>query len=336
MKKCYLCHLLAFTFSLTSFILYAQPDSLYFKKEEVKTDTVKWKTANEMGLYLNQVSFSNWNAGGTNSISAILSGSSSANYKTDLVFWNSSVTARYGINKQEGESVRKTEDVLNLISNFGFQKNENSNWFYSARFSFNTQFANGFNYPDTDNPISKFLAPGYLFFGAGIEYGKNIERLSLYLSPLTSKTTFVLDTDLANSGAFGVNPAILDADGNIIKPGDKVRGELGILITNQFNEKLFENIEMNSLMRVYTDYLNSFGNVDIDWEVTFDFTVNKYVKALLGSHLRYDNDIKTQIERDEMTNVETVISGAKLQWKQLLGVGVVVDLNGLSQQSSVN
>ncbi len=335
MKKCHLCHILVYALSFTSFTLFAQPDSLYFKKE-VKTDTIKWKTSNEMGLYLNQVSFSNWNAGGTNSISAILSGSSSANYKTDLVFWNSSVTARYGINKQEGENVRKTEDVLNLISNFGFQKNENSNWFYSARFSFNTQFANGFNYPDTDTPISKFLAPGYLFFGAGIEYGKNIERLSLYLSPLTSKTTFVLDTDLANSGAFGVNPAILDAEGNIIKPGDKVRGELGILITNQFNEKLFENIEMNSLMRVYTDYLNSFGNVDIDWEVTFDFTVNKYVKALLGSHLRYDNDIKTQIERDEMTNIETVISGAKLQWKQLLGVGVVVDLNGLSQQSSVN
>ena len=312
--------------------LTAQPDSLFFKsKEAKKVIAPSWKMVKEVGLYLNQVSFTNWNAGGANSISAIATGKAAAKYKDEYLFWNSSVSLRYGINKQEDQSVQKTEDVIELISNLGFQKDSTSNWFYSAKFSFNSQFSYGYNYPDTSQPISKFMAPGYMFFGAGMEYGRHIDRLSFYASPLTVKTTFVLDDYLANIGAFGVDPAIYDEEGNLLKPGRKTRNELGILLTNQYEEELFENIKVNSLVRLYTDYINSFGNVDLEWELTFDMKVNKYVKAMLGSHLRYDNDVKTEVETDETTNQEYVISGPKLQWKQLLGVGVVVDLNSIGK-----
>jgi hypothetical protein len=176
------------------------------------------------------------------------------------------------------------------------------------------------------------MAPGYLFFGAGVEYGRNIERLSVYMSPLTFKTTFVLDDDLANRGAFGVDPAIYDTEGNIVKPGRKIRRELGILITNQFEDELWENVKVKSLMRLYTDYLNSFGNIDVDWELTIDMKVNQYIKALFGSHLRYDDDINTEVIRDEITNEEIVIKGPRIQWKQILGIGVVVDLDTLIQK----
>jgi hypothetical protein len=315
--------------------LVAQPDSLYFlknKKDEIK---LGWHTKKEVGLYLNQVSFTNWNSGGTNSISAILTGKASAKYKQEKWFWNSNLSLRYGLNKQEEQNIRKTEDVIEVISNYGYQTDSISNWFYSARFSFSSQFAKGFNYPDRDKPISKFLAPGYLFFGLGMEYGRRLDHFSFYASPFTFKTTFVLDTDLANAGAFGVDRAIYDLDGNIIRDGRKVRQELGILLTNQYEEELFENIKVNSLIRLYTDYINSFGNVDIEWELNIDMKVNKYVKATLGSHLRYDNDIKIEVERNEMTNEENVISGPRLQWKQILGVGVVVDLDNIIKPTTV-
>lgn len=314
--------------------LVAQPDSLFFlkkKKDEIK---LGWHTKNELGLYLNQVSFTNWNSGGANSISAILTCKASANYKREKWFWNSNINLRYGLNKQEEQNIRKTEDIIELISNFGYQTDPNSNWFYSSRFSFNSQFAKGFNYPDIERPISKFLAPGYLFLGIGMEYGKQIERFSFYASPFTLKTTFVLDTDLANQGAFGVDSAIYDLDGSIIREGKKVRQELGILLTNQYEEELFENIKIKSLIRLYTDYINSFGNVDVEWELNLDMKVNKYVNATLGSHLRYDNDIKIEVERNEMTNEENVIAGPRLQWKQILGVGVVVDLDNIIKPTS--
>lgn len=314
---------------LFSVQLFAQPDSLYFHNKSKPIIDLGWSTKKETGLYLNQVSFTNWNAGGTNSISAILSGKASAKYKQENLFWNSFLNLRYGLNKQEDKPLFKTEDVIEVVSNFGLEKDLESNWFYSARFSFNTQFANGYSSPDSNEPISRFMAPGYMFMGIGMEYGRHIDKFSLYISPFTLKTTFVLDDNLANQGAFGVEEAIYDLEGNILKEGKKVRQELGMLFTGQFEGDVLENIKLNSRLRLYTDYLNSFGNIDFDWEVNFDMKVNKYVQATLGSHLRYDNDIKAEVEKNEMTNEETVIEGPKLQWKQLLGVGVVLDLDSI-------
>ncbi|WP_296384883.1 hypothetical protein [Winogradskyella sp.] len=105
-------------------------------------------------------------------------------------------------------------------------------------------------------------------------------------------------------------------------------------MTNQYEEEVFENIKVISLLRLYTDYINSFGNIDIEWGLNLDMKVNKYVKATLGSHLRYDNDIKTEVESNETTNEEFVISGPKLQWKQILGVGVVVDLDNIIKSTT--
>lgn len=320
-------YVLGFTF-LFSLCISAQPDSLFLRKPKSKLN-LGWNTNNEVGFFLNQVSFSNWSAGGTNSISAILSGKASAKYKEETYFWNSSLNLRYGLNKQEKQSLFKTEDVIEVVSNFGLEKSLESNWFYSARFSFNTQFANGYSSPDDENPISRFMAPGYVFLGAGMEYGRHIERFSVYASPLTLKTTFVLDEELANQGAFGVNPAIYDMEGNIVKKGENTRQEFGVLLTGQFEDEVFDNIKLNSRLRLYTDYLVNFGNVDVDWEVNLDMKVNKFVQATLGSHLRYDHDIKSEIETNEVTNEEIVVEGPKIQWKQLLGVGVVVDLESI-------
>lgn len=312
---------------------FSQPSDLFLVQQE--TNEYGWKTMEQVALYFNQASFTNWNAGGTNSVSASFNGRAEANFTKENLFWNSSLMVRYGINKQEGEPLRKTEDAFSIMSNFGYEFSKTSNWFYSARFGFNSQFADGFNNPD-DPPISRFMAPGYLFLGAGVEYGRQIEQFSLYASPITLKTTFVLDESLADLGAFGVNPAIYDLEGNLIRKGDKVRTEFGILITNAYSTTLMKNIQINSLLSLYTDYINSFGNIDIDWEVVFDFRVNKYINGSLGSHIRYDDDIKTEVIRDEVTNVERVVAGPKIQWKQILGIGVVVDLDEFLGEDDAN
>lgn len=84
-----------------------------------------------------------------------------------------------------------------------------------------------------------------------------------------------------------------------------------------------ENITLKHLVSLYTDYINSFGNVDVDWQINFDFKVNSFVKATLGSHIRYDDDVKTT----KPTNIDGEFdeAGAKTQWKQFLGIGFAVD-----------
>ena len=301
---------------------FAQPDSLFFKKS-TKDEFPKWSINSKVNLDISEVAFVNWNAGGSNSISALIGLAHESNYKYKQFYWNNNFVARYGVNKQESQELRKTEDLVEINSNLGYRKDSLTNWFFTSRFNFKTQFANGYNYPNTVKPISRFMAPGYLFFGGGIEYGKNIEKFSLYFSPLTLKSTFVLDQELANDGAFGVTPANLDEEGNIIEEGERVRNEFGILITNAYETEVLKNINMKHLVSFYTDYLNDFGNVDVDWQVNLDFKVNSFVRATLGSHLKYDNDIKTQVLVDEEED-EYVEEGAKVQWKQILGVGVVV------------
>lgn len=309
-----------------SFFVSAQPDSLYFKTSDIPTIPV-WSQKNRFGVDINQVAFVNWNSGGVNSVAALFALNSVLKYQYRHFIWDNNLVARYGINSQQNQELRKTDDLLELRSTLGFRKNKFTNWYYSARFNFKTQFAKGFNYPNTDNVISKFMAPGYLFVGGGVEYGKNIDKLSTYFSPLTLKSTFVLDEDLSNAGSFGVTPAEYDDAGNLISQGERIRNELGILLTSAYEAEVFKNILIRNYVSFYTDYINDFGNVDVDWELVFDFKVNSFVKATLGSHLKYDNDVKVlvELENTETEEVEYAEEGARVQWKQMLGVGVIVD-----------
>ncbi|MGI0107332.1 DUF3078 domain-containing protein [Salinimicrobium sp. WS361] len=280
-----------------------------------------WKKTNKVGVNLNEVAFINWNSGGNNSFSALLHGLFGRKYQKELLNWNSTLAVKYGFNAQEGRELRKTEDNLEINSNFGYRRDSVSNWYYSAKFTFNTQLSFGYRYPNTEAPISKFMAPGYAFVGVGSEYSSPKEDLTVYISPVTQKSTFVLDQRLANEGMFGVSPAVRDEEGNIIDEGEKVRTQLGFLVSSAFSKKIFDNIDLNNSLRLYSDYLNQFGNIDVDWELNLDLQVNDYVKANVGSHLKYDDDVKFKQDLDGDGTLET--GGPKVQFKQLLGVGIV-------------
>jgi hypothetical protein len=302
----------------------AQPDSLYLNNKAEKEKGPEWIQKNKFTVDLNEVTFVNWNAGGSNSISALIGYQFSYDYSDKYFYWNNSIVAGYGVNGQQGREARKTTDVLDINSNIGYSPNDKSNWFYSARFNFKTQFADGFQYPNKINPISRIMAPGYLFFGGGMEYGKHIEELSFYMSPITLKTTFVLDDNLANAGKFGVTPAVLDVAGNIITPGKNSRTEAGVLITNSYQMEIAQNVVAKNNLSLYSDYINNFGNVDVDWQVNLNFKVNSFVRATFESHLKYDDDVKTTVPSATVEG-EFDEAGAKVQWKQFLGIGFAVD-----------
>lgn len=282
-------------------------------------DTIKhWEKKNIVGLDLTQVSFVNWNAGGENSISGILKGAFVRKYTKDRLFWHNELITRYGLNKQDGRDARKTDDQFQLNSTAGYKTDSISNWYYSAKFNFNTQFTNGYAYPNTDIAISKAFAPAYIFLGVGSEYISKDKTLIMYFSPLTDKTTLVLDQKLADQGAFGVTKATYDATGNLIRHGNKTRTEVGILVTSQYKKEIFKNINLDNRVTFYTDYLNNFGNIDVNWQMQLDLVVNQHVRASINTNLIYDDDIKSK----ENINGVQVTRGPKVQLKQILGVGL--------------
>ena len=280
--------------------------------------TTYWKKVNRVGFDISEIAFVNWNAGGNSSVSGLLSGQFKRCFAYDNMKWNNELLFKYGVNKQDGTKLQKTDDALHLNSTFGFRRDTVSNWFYSAKFNFNTQFTNGYSYPNRDKAISKLFAPAYVFLGAGTEYVNKEQKLAIYISPLTFKTTFVLDQELANEGAFGVTKATYDSNGILISEGRKSKTEMGFLLTGNHKDEIFRNIFMENRLVLYSDYINKFGNIDVDWQMQLDLVVNEYVRTNIGAHLIYDDDIKAK----EEVNGTQITVGPKIQLKQILGVGL--------------
>lgn len=317
-SKSFLFSLLLFFFILNAV---AQPVIRTVKEDPKEKDTTYWIHKNTINFDMTQIAFSNWNAGGNSSISGLLRGTFQKKYTKGKVLWNNELLTRYGINKQEGRELRKTDDQIVLNSNFGYKKSEKSNWYYSGRFNFTSQFVEGFAYPNKDIAISLPFSPAYIFLGIGSEYNIKEKEFNIYMSPLTLKTTLVLNQRLANQGAFGVTPAVLDEFGNVVQNGRRNRTEMGILINNYWKKEIYKNIVYESRLILFADYIDKFGNIDVDWQSQLDMQVNDFVRANITLHMIYDDDTKAKKEIDG----QQVTVGPRLQLKQVLGIGVVYE-----------
>jgi len=277
-----------------------------------------WEKKNIVGFDLNEIAFVNWSAGGISSVSGLLKGNFTRRYTSDNVKWGNELIIRYGVNKQDGIEFRKTDDAFQFTSTFGYRKDTLSNWYHSAKFNFNTQFTSGYAYPNIEESVSGPFAPAYTFLGVGAEYANKQKRVNVYISPLTLKNTLVLNRRLANQGAFGVRKAVYGEDGVLLTEGEQSKTELGFLVTTHYKTEILKNINLENRLSLYSDYINKFGNIDVDWQLQLDLVVNKYVRANIGSHLIYDDDIKATEDIDGVQ----VLVGPKIQLKQMLGIGI--------------
>ena len=279
---------------------------VYYKKAK---EPDWWITANSIGFDMNQIAFLNWSSGGENSISGLLKIYLKRDFEKLFTLWKNEISVRYGLNNMQDKGLIKTDDAIKINSTFGYRKTETSNWYYSSKFNFSTQFTDGYKYPNTDDPISRFFAPAYLHFGFGSQYNLVKKHFSMYFSPATLKSTFVMDERLSNEGAFGV------------EKGKRSRHEFGAAVQSSWDVEVFKNVAMRNRLGLYTDYLNNFGNIDVNWELSFKFKINNFFEASLGSQLVYDDDIKHKEDTNGDGNLETV--GPRVQFKQQLGIGVL-------------
>src|SRR5680860_372364 len=176
-------------------ILLFVPATLF--SQEVQ-DTL-WRSGGVFTLNFSQISLTNWIAGGKSSASGVFMLNSFSNYKKDDLSWDNSADLSYGFLKEKENDLIKSNDKIDLSSKLGIKATEK--WNYSGLANFKSQFAPGYNNPDVTNAISRFMAPGYLIFALGMDY--KTDNISVFISPLTGKFTFVTDDDLSAAGAFG-------------------------------------------------------------------------------------------------------------------------------------
>jgi opacity protein-like surface antigen len=268
-------------------------------------DTIKhWKIGGTPSLTFNQVSLTNWAAGGKNSVAGTFLLNMHFNYSKERINWDNTLDMGYGLTKQGSENMVKTEDKLHYTSKLGYQV-DGSKWYFSGLLDFKTQFDVGYNDPPENTlKLSEFMSPAYLNLSLGMDYKPN-DNFSLYISPLTSKMTIVLDDDLAKAGAFGIE------SGN-------TREEYGASIKMLAKKSnLIQNVDFSTRLDLFSnlDGMNNAKNVDVDWELAFNMKVNDYLSAIASFNLIYDDDIN-YVDKDQ------VIHGPRAQFKQLFGFGL--------------
>ena len=288
------------------------------KLKAVAADTAKpWKIGGIISVNGQQVSLTNWSAGGNNSISVAGLVNIFAKFKKGKSTWDNNLELGYGvINQGNNKKWWKNDDKIQFSSKFGHQIKKN--WYLTALADFRTQFAPGYNYPNDSIYISKFMAPGYALAAIGFDYKPN-DKFSAFIAPVTGKFTFVNDDSLARYGAFGVQKEIRDPDqgGKITQNYLTHREEFGAYLKMQYRTKVMENITFETILELFSNYMNNPQNVDVNWTTLTTFKVNKFISATLATQLIYDDDIKVLRSGGDLKGT----TGPDIQFKQVLGVG---------------
>lgn len=248
-----------------------------------------WKTGGNYNLNIQQVTLSNWAAGGASSFALNSGVSLYANYKKDSKVWDTQLTINLGFNRQSDREfkARKTNDNFVFISNYGRQLSEFM--YLTTQIDARTQLLSGFKYSrpagsdvDVRTKISDLLSPGYLQSSTGLNYRKTYEnkgRISVILSPFTGRFTIVMNDSLSSVGAFGVIP------------GENVRAEAGMSTAMGIVDiKLMENVSWTANLNLFSNY-ESFGNLVVNLNSIIRLKVNKFISTRIETALIYDEQV---------------------------------------------
>jgi hypothetical protein len=249
---------------------------------------VYWEKGGNYNLSIQQVSLSNWNAGGASNLAFNTGLNLFANYKKNLIIWDTKLTINLGFNRQGGRSfpTRKTNDNFFFITKYG--RELSPKWFLSTQLDARTQLLAGYRYfrpagaeEDARTRLSDFLAPAYIQSSTGLNYRrdfKNRDRLSLIASPFTGRFTIVMDDSLSNAGAFGV------------VPGERLYAEAGLSFSSMTDFQILENVRWRADLNLFTNF-ERLGNFVVNLNSVISFRVNKYITTRMETILIYDEKV---------------------------------------------
>ncbi len=310
-------------------------DKVRKREKAEQKDTTYWDRGGVITLDFSNVFLSNWAGGGLNSVSGKGLISLYAKLVKKNSTWDNTLDLGYGLVNQfdtdpldnvDDGLFYKSDDRIDFASKYG--RHAFQDWYYSGLLNFRSQFAPGFANPadskDINKKISDFAAPAYVIAAVGLDYKPN-KHFTLFLSPLTSKTTIVADDTLSSRGAFGVDK------------GEMIRFEVGGYVKAAYNKKLFENkndkgavtesMTFSTKIDLFSNYIENPQNIDVSWETLISMQFLKYFSFTTGTHLIYDDDIDSKLivtERDPSTGaIVTSRLAPGVQFKWVTGIGFV-------------
>src|SRR5437870_2277848 len=89
--------------------------TIQIKAQSTAAPDTSWKTGGIIGITFNQVSLTNWAAGGDNSISLNSLFTGYANYKKGKWGWDNGILLAYGMVQIAKEDLRKNDDRIEFV-----------------------------------------------------------------------------------------------------------------------------------------------------------------------------------------------------------------------------
>lgn len=261
-------------------------DSLAFAA--LKVDSIPWKYKAIFGAGLNMTELNNWTGGGQDAVTirALMIGS--LDYAHELFSWENDLDLGYSITKLGEQEFRKADDRIIFGTKASMKQND---WLrYTAFVDFRTQFYVGYNYDKQDSlgnfeKISNFMAPGYLTGSLGAEWTP-LPEFKMLVAPIASRSIFVMDDDLAATGAFGV------------RPGENTLTDIGCVVNASLNWEIAENVTWKSRLNMFGRY----EAIDL-WVVTLEngilMKVNSWLSVGILTDVFYDD--RVPVLRDDGT-----------------------------------
>ena len=294
------------------------------KEKNLREDNIDtllgWRVNGVVILTAAQSSFNNWAAGGQNSISGNGLLNLYAGFKTKRASWDNALEVGYGLLQQGSHENPwiKSDDKIDLTSKYGRRMSDK--WFAAALVNFRTQFSPGYKYPNDTVKISDFLAPAYVLAAIGFDY-KPANGISAFIAPLTSRTIYVNNQELADDGSFGLKPAVLDDKGNVISHASKFKNEFGGYLNLTYKkDDIIKNVNLLTKVDFFSNYLKNPQNLVVNWENLISLKVNSLLTVTIATNLIYDDAIKVPTGKDA-AGVQQYI-GPRTQFKEVLGVGI--------------
>lgn len=275
-----------------------------------------WTIGGNGNIGFTQTYLSNWKKGGKSALSILVVAKGFANFSSNKIKWENSGEIRNGWIKPGDEGIEKNDDKLELTSRLGisaFQK-----WYYSTEADFETQFFNGYKYPDRSQPISGYMAPGKFLFKLGLDFKPN-PTFSLLISPLTSKLVFVSDTMKINKANFG------------ILPGKNYYWQPGLNTDITLKKNITPSVSFESKYKMFLNYLNPFREIDLNWENTLNMQLTDFISMQVMAHSIYDSKIlfdKLDKKGDPVLDAYgKKIMEPKLQFQEFVTIGFSYKIN---------
>ena len=237
-----------------------------------------WKFSGSGSLQFTQNYFSeNWYQGGENNYAFLGLLTLNANYDNKQnVQWENRLEARLGFQttseSETRRSMKPTDNLLRLTTKLGYKAYKTL--FYTMQVQAYTQLVPLYE-SNSDVIRTNFLSPLNLTVSVGLDYkfqtNNNKFRGNVYLAPCAYNMRYVSNIDLATKHG--------------IEAGHHAYHNFGPSITVNAYWQILKNLSWNA--RMY--WISNFTYTNIEWENTFNFTINKYLSAKLFVYPKFDD-----------------------------------------------